>query len=269
MVQEIIQYPTPPSVEYGTDVRFFNDELFRILQDLKDTIDANNLEALSGFQIGSYYNLVVIKEEDGSFLELINPRLISTKGKITTIEKTVYFPNLSANITRYDVITLIYQDRYGQNYTLNASGKRSVLIQRKLDYNFGATFLSKMSKEEKKQFEKKLEFGSDITISETCPTTFKRDYFVKFSKIVILLMFISLLISLFVEDKELLSTFWNGQVYLSFIALVTNIGYFFYAHYEAKKYTSCVSCQSGNIIGTTLIGFAKITVLIVISYFVI
>lgn len=266
MVQNIIQYPTPPSVEYGTDVRFFNEELFTILQDLKDTINANNLEALSGFQIGSYFNIVVIKEEDGSFLELINSRLISTKGKITTLEKTAYFPNLSANITRYDIISLIYQDRYGQNHTLTADGERSVLIQRKLDYNFGATFLSKMSKDEKKQFEKKLEFGSDITISETCPTTFKRDYFVKTIKFVLLIMFLILVGSLFVSDKELLNRFLEVEIGLSFVAGILNIGYFFYAHYEAKRYTSCVSCQSGNIIGTTLLSFAKITFLMIASY---
>lgn len=39
MVQEIIQYPTTPSLEFGANVRHFNDELLSLIQDLKDTIE--------------------------------------------------------------------------------------------------------------------------------------------------------------------------------------------------------------------------------------
>ena len=77
MVREIVTYPTPPSVEYGTDVRVFNDDIASIIQDLKDTIEANSLEALAAFQISAMYNIIVVKKEDGTFLELINPRIIS------------------------------------------------------------------------------------------------------------------------------------------------------------------------------------------------
>ena len=88
MIKDIITYPTPPSVEYSTDVRIFNDEMSSLIDDLKDTIDANSLEALTAFQIGSMYNIIVIKKGDGSFLELINPRMFNTSGTVTTVEKT-------------------------------------------------------------------------------------------------------------------------------------------------------------------------------------
>ncbi|MCX6076472.1 MAG: peptide deformylase [Campylobacterales bacterium] len=268
MIQEIIKYPTPPSIEYGTDVRIFNEEIFTLLDDLKDTIIENNLEALAAFQIGNYYNIVVIKEKDGTFLELINPRLISAKDKITTTETTAYFPNLSAEIQRHDSISIIYQDRAGSMHSLMASGDKSVLLQRKLDYNFGATFLSKLSKKEKAKFEKKLEFGSDFAISESCPTTFKRDYLVKLSNILLVSMVLLIVVSFFISNQEMHSSMWKTQLFISVTTLLTNIAYFFYAHYEAKQYTSCVSCQSGNIIGTTLVALIKIAVLTVASYFI-
>lgn len=269
MIREIIKYPMRLSSEYGVDVRVFNEEIFSLLEDLKDTINQYNLEALSAFQIGSYYNLIVFKQDDGSLIELLNPRLISAKGKMVSIETTAYFPNITAKIDRYDQISIVYQDRYGNNHSISLSGERSAILQRKLDYNFGATFLTKMSKDEKKEFEKKLEFGSDLIITESCPTTFKRDYLVKGVKIFILIMFLILIGSFFVEEKSILETIFKSQIYLALCASLTNIGYFFYAHYEAKKYTSCISCQSGNIIGTTLIGFVKILVLFGISYIVI
>lgn len=267
MVKEILTYPTPTGAEYSTDVRSFNEDLFQLIEDLKDTINANDLNALAAFQIGSHFNVVVIKEDDGSFLELINPKLISTNGKITTTETTAYFPGLSAEVVRHDNISIIYVDRENNQHALKASGERSVLIQRKLDYTFGSTFLEKLSKDEKKNFEKKLEFGSDFADGESCPTTFKRDYFTKAFKGVFLVMFLLLVGSLFVSDKETLSTMWSTQIYLSIAAVLISIGYFFYAHYEAKLYTTCISCQSGNIIGTTFISLVKVAVIMVASYF--
>ena len=268
MVQQIIQYPTPPSVQYSTDVRVFNENIFSLIEDMKDTIEANKLDGLTAFQIGSYYNVVVIKEEDGTYLELINPRLLSTDGKITTIETTAYFPGLSAEVTRHDKITVLYQDREGNNLSIKAEGPRSVLIQRKIDYTFGSHFLPKLTKEEKAKFEKKLEFGSDIAISESCPTTFNRDKILKVMKYIMIAMVLLIGVSFFVND-EIKASLWSYQLYSSYTVLGLNIIYFFYAQYEGKKYTTCTSCQIGNIIGTAVISLIKLSVIMVLSYFIV
>jgi peptide deformylase len=267
MVKEIIKYPTPPSVQYATDVRVFNENIFSLIDDLKDTINENNIHGLAAFQVGSYYNVVVIKQEDGSFLELVNPRLISTNGKITTTETTAYFPSLSAEVLRHNQISIVYQDRNGEQKSLKAEGALSVLIQRKIDFTFGSSFLHKLSKEEKAKFEKKLEFGSDVAISEVCPTTFKRDYFTKLANILLIVLALIFLVSLFISEKETLETLWNAELYISYGVLVTNIIYFFYAQYEGRGLTSCSSCQIGNIIGTTVISLTKLTLIMLLSYF--
>jgi len=268
MVREIIRYPTPPSTEYATDVRVFNENILALIDDLKDTIEANDLQGLAAFQIGSYYNVVVIKNEDGSYLELLNPRLFKGEGKITTIEKTAYFGDLSAEVTRHDKISIVYQDRFGADHSLKSEGAQSVLIQRKLDYTFGSTFLQKLSKEEKKLFKAKLEFGSDISISEVCPTTFLRDKILKVISYMMLGMLFLLLLSLF-SDAKTDAQLWTYQLYASFLVLALNVIYFFYAQYEGKKYTACTSCQIGNIVGTTFISLVKLTLLMTISYFLI
>ena len=149
--------------------------LFRsIIQDLKDTIHANSLDALAAFQIGEMYNIIVIKKgdmsfvaDDDGFLELINPRIISSSDKITTIEKTAYFPGLSANVKRYNNISIIYEDRNLKQHSLKATGDEAILLQRKIDYTFGSSFINKLSKDERKIFDKKLDFGSDIAVSES------------------------------------------------------------------------------------------------------
>ncbi len=263
MIKDIITYPTPPSVEYSTDVRIFNDEMSSLIDDLKDTIDANSLEALTAFQIGSMYNIIVIKKGDGSFLELINPRMFNTSGTVTTVEKTAYFPGLSAKVTRHEKISVIYEDRELQQHSLKADGDFSILLQRKIDYTFGASFLHKLSQEEKDIFEKKLEFGSDVAISEVCPTTFKRDYITKFINIILIVMLIVLFVSFFMNSEPL----WTYQKYLSYSALTLSIVYFFYAQYEGSINSSCSSCQIGNIIGTVVIICIKLSVIMGLSFF--
>ena len=266
MIRDIITYPTPPSVEYSTDVRVFNDEIASLLDDLKDTIEANSLDGLAGFQIGSMYNVIVVKQNDGSLLELINPRLFNTSGQQITTEKTAYFPGLSAEVTRHDKISVVYEDRKLEQHSLKAEGDFSILLQRKIDYTFGSSFLNKLSKKEKELFETKLEFGSDIAISESCPTTFKRDYILKVINILMIGMVLLLIGSLFIGSEETLGDIWSYQLYLLFITLGLNVIYFFYAQYEGKQFTTCTSCQIGNIIGTSFISLIKLTLIMILSY---
>lgn len=269
MIKEIITYPTPPSVEYSTDVRIVTEEIASLIQDLKDTIDANSLDALTAFQIGSMYNVIVLKQDDGTFLELINPRVFNTQGSVTTTEKTAYFPGLSAKVTRHEKISVVYEDRELKQQSFKADGELSILLQRKIDYTFGSSFLNKLSPEEKNIFEKKLEFGSDIAISEVCPTTFKRDYLIKFINFLLVGMLLLLGAILVVDEAETLSCLWNYQLYFSYIVLVMSFIYFFYAQYEGRNYSACTSCQVGNIIGTVVILFTKLTLIMVLSYFLI
>jgi len=205
--------------------------------------------------------------EGGTFLELINPRIISNSGRVTTREKTAYFSGLSAEVTRYEKISLVYQDRDGNQLSLKADGDLSILLQRKIDYTFGSSFINKLSKDEKKLFEKKLEFGSDIAISESCPTVFKRDYIVKAINTIMIAMIILLASSLFVSDETSI-TLCNSQINLSLLVIGLNIVYFFYAQYEGKQFTSCTSCQIGNIIGTAVISLMYLSVIMLLSYFI-
>jgi len=269
MVKDIVKYPTPPSVEFGTDVRLFNEELFSVIGDLKDTIIENSLDGLAAYQIGCYFNVIVVKEENGEFLELINPRILTTNGKITVTESTGYFPGLTAEVQRYKTISLVYQDRDSNQHSLKADGEFSTLLQRKIDYTFGSTFLPKLSKEEKKIFETKLEYGSNLAVPESCPTTFKRDKVLKVATILTYAIALLLLVSLFVSDEDTLLNIWNYQTYLSYVTIVFITVYFFYAQYEGKQYKHCTSCQIGNIIGTTVVLLVKLVVLFVANYFLV
>ena len=266
MVRKIVTYPEQPSLEFGVNVRKFDEELFSLLEDLKDTIKENNLDGLAAFQIGSYYNVIVVKDENGEFLELINPSIIRHSDKTEEVESTAYFPGLSAKVPRYNDISVVYQDRNGEDKTLKAQGKLARVIQRKIDYTFGGNFLSKLSKEERERFEQKLNGDMGIAIGGACPTTFVRDKFMFAANIVTALMVVTFIVSFFVSDS-VKETLWDIQLYSSFGVVALNAAYFLYGLYEGRIYKQCTSCQVGNFIGTVAISLAKLTVIMLLSYY--
>jgi peptide deformylase len=266
LIKQIITYPTPPSVNFSAPVRKLDETVSGIIQDLKDTINANSLEALAAFQIGSSFNIVVIKKEDDSFLVLLNPNIVMMDGHIRTKESTAYFPGLIAQVNRYDKVSVVYEDEDMKSQVLKAEGEYGILLQRKVDYTFGSSFINKLDPEEKAIFQKKLEFGSDVAQIETCPTTYKRDYITKFINLLMIVMVLVLGASFFTPETY---DMWTYQSYLGTSVLVLNIIYFFYAQYEGRDYISCSGCQIGNIIGTAVISLIKTSVIMVASYFLI
>ena len=268
MVRHIIQYPAPLSVEYATDVRAFDTELFSLIEDLKDTMNENHLDGLASYQIGNYFNVVVIKYND-AFIEIVNPRLIGHSGSIESEERTAYYPNKSAKIKRFESVSIVYQDRNGEDKTLKASGDLAILLQRKIDYTFGATFVHKMSKVEKERFEKGIVQKSSTPLeSKTqggyCPRAFKRDKILLISNLLTVLIALLFVSSFFLQNSVSL---WNLQVYSALGVVGLDIFYFFYAQYEGKKYVSCDSCQLGNIIGTVIVSLLRLCVIMLLSYY--
>jgi peptide deformylase len=265
MVKDIITYPTTPSLEFGGNVRFFNEELYTLIGDIKDTIEANGLDALAAFQIGSPYNVIVVKDDNGEYIELINARVLTREGSVEPVETTAYFPGLSAKTKRYKKIKVMYENTEAEQKFLEADDKLSITIQRKLDYSFGSNFRVRLSEEERKLFDAKLEFGTDAITQNDCPTVFKRDIILHTYKYTFIASLAGIGVSLFLEGKNraLLAGFEN---YAMLFMLVLLVVYFFYAQYEGKQYKHCTSCQIGNIIGTTIISSVKLLVLFLLNY---
>lgn len=269
MIKQIIQYPTVPSQAFDGIVRHYDDALHTLLTDLKDTIEANDLDALAAYQIGSPYAVIVIKKDTGDFLEIINPIIITKEGTVTPTEKTAYFPGLTAKTKRYQNIKLMYEDRHGGQHFLTAHDDLAITIQRKIDYLLGANFRVRMSEEEKKIFDAKLENQTDNITQESCPVTEPT-----LSKYILNLITISLitgaigsLLGLFVSDA-LAHTLTVLENYLMLFILLGIGIYFFVAKYEGKKYTNCTSCQIGNIVGTLFLQSIRLLLLFVVNYFI-
>ncbi|WP_201353241.1 peptide deformylase [Hydrogenimonas urashimensis] len=248
--KELIVYPDERIHIPCSDVRNFDDTLFEVIEMMKEVIEENDAEGLAAIQTGYPYNIVIVRLDNGSYLELINPRILRYEGKTTAKEKTLYYPDIEIEVPRYEKIKLIYEDRYGKQHHMEAEGKLARVIQRKIDYTFGGTFLTKVKKEIKEAVEKALAENGLVPEVELCPTFSKRVYFLSVADKLLFFMFLTLFAKLFNPSIETLATFYTFDKIGGLAVVFLMIGYFIYGRWEAKKYTSCTSCQVGNMIGS-------------------
>ena len=254
MVKELVVYPDD-RILLCTDVRDFKDEsLPRLLQDMKDTMEANNLDALAAIQIAHPFNIVVIKK-DGKYLEFINPRIIKKEGMIENREKTIYYPDIELIVPRYEKISLIYEDREGNQHSMKIEDRwLSTTMQRKIDYLFGGTPLDKVNKDYREKVLQALaNKGLAPQSLDVCPTFSKKDYITSFTDKILFLMGLSLISPIFAKlfnwSQQTISKIYTFDKVAFPLVIVLMIIYFIYAQYEAKKYKQCSSCQIGNQIG--------------------
>lgn len=270
MVQKLVVYPDPRINSTSTDVRTFNQTLWDVIEDMKDTMIEHNMDAMAAIQIGYPYNIIIIKEGE-EYWELINPRGLTQSGKFESTETTAYYPGLEITVTRDENIKIIYEDREGKAHHRDISDKKlASTLQRKLDYTFGGNLLDKLEKKEREEMLDHLAANglTPLPVDDVCPTFSKKDYFVSFSNKLIVAMGLSLfapLLSLSPKVMGYIILFHKIALPLVIILMVV---FFFYAQYEAKRFSQCSSCQVGNNIGVIVKRVTVATLLAVAGYFI-
>lgn len=269
MVQKLVIYPDDRVNCTSTDVRTFNETLFNVIEDMRDTMEANDITAMAAMQIAYPYNIILIKE-DNDYHEYINPRILTNSNTFNSTESSIYYPDVEVTVERYGKIKLIYEDRNGKQHHADIEDtKLAATLQRKIDYTFGGNLLDKVDKNlREKILESLAGKGLMPQIDDVCPTFSKKDYFVSFTDKLLGLMGISLLTPLLGFKEETLQTIYNLDKFLFPIIVVLMIGFFFYAQYEAKKYSQCSSCQIGNNIGVIVKRVTIGTLFVIASYFI-
>ncbi len=266
MVKELVVYPDDRILACG-DVRGFDESVGKLFDDIKETMEAHNLDALSAMQVAHPFNMFVVKK-DGKAIEFANPRILKKEKPFSAEEKSSYYPNVTAMVPRYEYMKIVYEDRFGETKYMDIDGDRhfAAMFQQMMDFSLGGTFLDRVDKNQKEKILASLEGDGYVYCpDDVCPTFSKKDYFVSFADKLLFLMGLSLLAPLFNFSKETLSTIYTIDKFLFPSIILLMVGFFFYAFYESKKYRQCSSCQIGNNIGVVI----KRTVLAFILAFIV
>lgn len=94
-------------------VEKFDDHLFQLLDDMKDTLDAAGGIGLAAVQVGVLRRVVII-DLDGKFMELINPEIIEEKGKQSENEACLSLPHKVGKTLRPQTVKVRAQNREGK-----------------------------------------------------------------------------------------------------------------------------------------------------------
>ena len=157
----VVVYPDKRLKMISEEVNEFDTELHTLLDDMYETMMESNGIGLAAIQIAvpKRILLLCIPDEEGEqhhddLLEIINPVISQEQGTIVYQEGCLSVPSFYEDIERYEKLTLSYQDRHGNQKSLEAEGLLSVAIQHEIDHLDGKLFIEKLSYIRRKKFEK-------------------------------------------------------------------------------------------------------------------
>ncbi len=129
-------------------VENFDETLWELLDDMKDTVKMEEGAGLAAPQVGVLRRVVVVDVEEGYF-EFINPVIVSQKGEQSGWEGCLSVRGKSGIVSRPMKVKLNYYDRNGQKFQLQAKGFFARAICHELDHLDGVLYIDKATHIEK------------------------------------------------------------------------------------------------------------------------
>ena len=129
-------------------VETFDETLFTLLDDMKDTVKKEEGAGLAAPQVGVLRRVVVVDVEEG-YYEFINPVIVSQKGEQSGWEGCLSVRGKSGIVSRPMKVKLSYQDRTGEKKLLQAKGFFARAICHELDHLDGVLYIDRATHIEK------------------------------------------------------------------------------------------------------------------------
>ena len=128
------------------EVEVVDDRIREILNDMDETMHADNGVGLAAVQVGILKRLVVIDiEYDGSpSLKLVNPVIVKAKGEQEVEEGCLSFPNQFAKVIRPKEVTVKALDENGKTITVKGKDLLAQALCHEIDHLNGVLFVDKM-----------------------------------------------------------------------------------------------------------------------------
>ncbi len=126
----------------------FDESLWQLLDDMKETMYAFDGMGLAAPQVGVLRRAVVI-DVNNAFIELINPEIVKTKGEDVEEEGCLSVEGFRGRVVRPMKITVNAYDRYGYPFTITGEKWLARCICHEVDHLDGIVFVDKSLDKEK------------------------------------------------------------------------------------------------------------------------
>jgi len=144
-VYNVVKIGDPVLREKAKTITKFNSNLYKLLNNMLDTMYEAEGVGLAAPQIGISKRAVVIDIGEGP-LELINPEIISSSGKATDLEGCLSIPGVQEEVERAVDVQVKALDREGKEIIINGTELLARALQHEIDHLEGILFIDRVKK---------------------------------------------------------------------------------------------------------------------------
>lgn len=154
--RKVLKFPDERLRKISKKVTDFDDELGLLLDDMRETMYANDGMGLAAPQVGVPIRAVIM-DISGNFFEFINPQIIHAEGEQEDEEGCLSVGNFNDIVKRPLKVTVRAQDRLGYEYQITGEKYFARCVCHEIDHLDGILFVdrSKNGKEYIKKYGKK------------------------------------------------------------------------------------------------------------------
>ncbi|MFP2770175.1 peptide deformylase [Oceanisphaera sp. KMM 10153] len=158
-VLEVLRFPDERLRTVAQPVTEFTPALQQIVDDMFETMYAEEGIGLAATQVDVHQRLIVIDVSDDrqQQLVLINPEVLEQSGSTGIEEGCLSVPGARALVERAERIKIRAQDRHGKAFELEADDLLAICIQHEMDHLIGKLFVDYLSPLKRQRIRQKME----------------------------------------------------------------------------------------------------------------
>lgn len=165
-VLNVLSFPDERLRTKAEPVAEVNDEIRTIVNDMFETMYAENGVGLAATQVDIHKRIVVMdcSEDKSAPYVLINPEITDKRGEVVINEEgCLSVPGCYAKVERHSEVTVKALDRDGNEFSLDGEELLAICIQHELDHLQGVLFVDYLSPLKQKRIKTKLEKEARLT----------------------------------------------------------------------------------------------------------
>ena len=139
-IRNIVTIDDPVLRKKSRPVVNFDEKLWTLLDDMKETLKKADGAGLAAVQVGILRRAVIVDVGDGKPLELINPEIVETSGEQEGQEGCLSLPGKWGVVRRPEFVKVRAQNRKGQWCMYKGEGLKARCFCHEIDHLDGIVF---------------------------------------------------------------------------------------------------------------------------------
>lgn len=141
-IRKVVYIGEPILRKKSKPVKEFDESLWELLDDMKETMYENDGMGFAAPQVGILRRVIIV-DVNNAFIELINPEIISKKGEDIEEEGCLSVSNFRGRVKRPYEITVKAYDRFGYPFTIKCEKWLARCICHEVDHLDGILFVDR------------------------------------------------------------------------------------------------------------------------------